>query len=124
MPPRRCSLTRTRKRRSYRSSLFRLRLAQLTLQPFLGRWEASEARDRRTEIDRFPVGVEARHLQLLEPGKEVVGEAGDAPVAVGANRPVVGYQHGWHRNGRDALARLDQCRIIGCFKSRWQIIIL
>ena len=72
----------------------------------------------------FHLGSKPGDLQLVEPGKEVVGEAGDALVAVGAGRPVVGDQDGRHRDRRDALARLDQGGILGRLENRGQIVIL
>src|SRR5260370_41966092 len=88
---RRRSPARTQKPcRSWRSSLILRRLARLAFQPVLRRREAGQAGDRRAEIDRLPVGVEARRLELVDPGKEGGGEAGEAPAAVGAGWAAVG----------------------------------
>src|ERR1700716_2322462 len=109
---------------SRRSSLRRLRIARLTIQPFLRRREAEESGDSRREIDRLPFRVEARRLQPVDPGKQVVDEAADALITVRFWRPIEGDQNGRHRDRGNALAFLDETGIVARLQYRGKIIIL
>src|ERR1700726_2711570 len=109
---------------SRRSSLRRLRIARLTIQPFLGRREAGESGDSRSEVDRLPFRVEARRLQPVDPGKQVIDEAGDALITVRTCLPVEGDQNGRHCDRGNAFALLDQIGIVARLQYRWKIIIL
>src|ERR1700682_2305594 len=107
-----------------RSSLRRLRVARLTIQPFLRRREAGQSGDRCSEIDRLPFRVEARRLQLVDPGKQVIDEACDALITCRCRRPIEGDQNGRHRDRGNAFAFLDQIGIVARLQYRGKIIIL
>src|SRR5882757_3404571 len=110
---------------SRRSSLRRrLRIARLTIQPFLRRGEAGESGDSRSEIDRLPFRVEARRLQPVDPGKQVIDEAGDALIAVRLCRPIERDQNGRYRDRRHTLALLDQTGIFARLQHCGKIVIL
>src|SRR6202022_1394003 len=109
---------------SRRSSLRRLRIARLRVQPFLRRREAEQSGDSRREIDRLPFRVEARRLQPVDPGKQVVDEASDALIAVRLCRPIERDQNGRYRDRRHALALLDQIGIFARLQRCGKIVIL
>src|SRR6202165_3886008 len=109
---------------SWWSSWRRLRVARLTIQPFLGRREAGESGDSRSEIDRLPFRVEARRLQPVDPGKQVIDEAGDALITVRICRPIEGDQNGRHRDRRHTFALRDQIGIVARLHYCGKIIIL
>src|ERR1700724_4571655 len=90
------------------SSRRRLRIARLAIQPFLRRREAGESGDGRSEIDRLPFRVEAWRLQPVDPGKQVIDEAGDTLITVRFWRPIEGDQNGRHRDRGNAFAFLDE----------------
>src|SRR3954471_17624916 len=101
-----------------------LRSARLTTQPFLRRREASESGDSRGEIDRLPFRIEARRLQPVDPGKQVIDEAGDALIAVRFHRPIEGDQNSRYRDRRHALTLLDQIGIFARLQLCGKIVIL
>jgi hypothetical protein len=76
-------------------------------EPRLRRREARKTRNRGPEIDRFPLRVEAGSLQLFNPRKQIIDEAGDALKAVRFGRPVEGHQRRRYGNRGHALALLD-----------------
>src|ERR1700694_3699376 len=94
------------------SSWRRLRVACLAIQPFLRCREAGESGDSRSEVDRLPFRVEARRLQPVDPGKQVVDKACNALIAVRFGRPVERDQNGRYRDRRHAFALLDQIGIV------------
>src|ERR1700737_3689517 len=111
-------------RGSQRSSLRARRIARFAIEPLLRRREAGESGDSRSEVDRLPFWVEARRLQPVDPGKQVIDEAGDALITVRFRRPIEGDQNGRHRDRGNAFAFLDQIGIVARLQYRGKIIIL
>src|ERR1700736_4963089 len=109
---------------SLRSSLWRLGIARLAIQPFLRRREAGESGNGGSEIDRLPFRVEARRLQSVDSGKQVIDEAGDALITVRIWRPIEGDQSRRHRDRGNAFALLDQIGIVARLQYLRKIIIL
>src|SRR3977135_4534303 len=109
---------------SRRSSLRRLRIARLTIQPFLRRREAEESGDSRREIDRLPFRVEDRRLQPVDPGKQVVDEAADALKRGRLCRTTDSDKNVWYRDRRHALAWLNQIGIFARLQRCGKIVIL
>src|ERR1700754_4631700 len=58
--------------RPSRNSLLPRTLETLAIQPLLRCGEAAKARHRRTQIDGFPVGGEARGLKLVDTAEEII----------------------------------------------------
>src|SRR6202043_747060 len=99
-------------------------MARFAIKPFLRRREAGESGDSRSEVDRLPFRVEAWRLQPVDPGKQVIDEAGDALIAVRIRRPIEGDQNCRHGDRRHAFALLDQIGIVARLQYRGKIIIL
>src|SRR5262249_54959790 len=86
--------------------------------------EAGQSGNGRGEIDRLPFRVEARRLQRVDPGKQVIDEAGDALIAVRFHRPIKGDQDRRYRDRRHALALLDQIGIFARPQLCGKIVVL
>ncbi len=63
-------------------------------------------------------------LELRELAEERLGEKGDAPVAVGVARPVVGGEHRADGDRLDGLPLLDQVRVVVVGELRGEVVVL
>src|SRR5262249_16400675 len=71
------------------------------VKPFLGRWEALQARDIGVQVDVLPLRVKPGALQRGKTVEQIVGQAGDPLVAIRGTIPVECRKDGRHGYGLD-----------------------